>query len=554
MIRKTHNLVQGSPEWLHFRSQHFGASEAGAMLGLSPKKSRAELLREKHTALSKEFSSYVQERVLDEGHRVEALARPILEQRLGMELFPATMSFGRLSASCDGLTMMGDVAMEHKNHNEPMARFIEQTGQVPPEHMPQCQQVLLVTGAERLIFVMSDGTPDRFLQVEVLPDAEWFERITAGWALFEQDLATYVPPVEALPAPVGKAPEDLPAVLVELRGEVVASNLAAVKELAIGVFKGINRELASDQDFADAERTVKWCEDIEARLKAAKDHALAQASSIEEVFRSIDEIVDAARVARLDLTKLVDARKKAIREDIVAKARQALDTHAVAASRRAGRALPGVPVPDWAAAIKGKRTVATLQAAVDGVLTAARLEIDAIAERVIANVASLTGEAHDWTFLFPDLGAVCGKPIEDFANLLTARIAAHEKAERERREREAAAEAAQAAQAARVVEQPTLATQQDLLATPVATAAQTFVPTETARQHGEAEEVTDEKATIKLGEINDALGFTMTAAFVESLGIAAQGDGRAKLYRPSDFALIKQKLIARIQRAEICTF
>ena len=141
------------------------------MLGLSQKKSRAELLREKHTALSKEFSSYVQERVLDAGHRVEALARPILEHRLGMELFPATMSFGRLSASCDGLTMMGDVAFEHKLSNEPMVRFIEQTGQVPPEHMPQCQQVLLVTGAERLIFVMSDGTPDKFIQVEVLPDA-----------------------------------------------------------------------------------------------------------------------------------------------------------------------------------------------------------------------------------------------------------------------------------------------------------------------------------------------------------------------------------------------
>ena len=33
---------------------------------------------------------------------------------------------------------------------------------LPEEHMPQCQQVLMVTGAEKLLFVVSDGTPDKF--------------------------------------------------------------------------------------------------------------------------------------------------------------------------------------------------------------------------------------------------------------------------------------------------------------------------------------------------------------------------------------------------------
>ena len=39
------NLIQGSPEWLALRAKRFCASEAPAMLGLSKKLSRNDLLR-----------------------------------------------------------------------------------------------------------------------------------------------------------------------------------------------------------------------------------------------------------------------------------------------------------------------------------------------------------------------------------------------------------------------------------------------------------------------------------------------------------------------------
>jgi predicted phage-related endonuclease len=47
-----HTLVQGSPEWLAYRAQHFNASDAPAMMGCSPNKTRAQLLREMHTGLT----------------------------------------------------------------------------------------------------------------------------------------------------------------------------------------------------------------------------------------------------------------------------------------------------------------------------------------------------------------------------------------------------------------------------------------------------------------------------------------------------------------------
>ena len=35
---------------------------------------------------------------------------------------------------------------------------------------------------------------------------------------------------------------------------------------------------------------MKWCADVESRLAAAKEHALSQTATIDELFRTIDDI------------------------------------------------------------------------------------------------------------------------------------------------------------------------------------------------------------------------------------------------------------------------
>jgi predicted phage-related endonuclease len=75
------------------------------MLGISTLVTRTELLHMKATGTAQEFSDWVQKNILDYGHQVEALARPLVEELIGEDLYPVTCSDGRLSASCDGLTM-----------------------------------------------------------------------------------------------------------------------------------------------------------------------------------------------------------------------------------------------------------------------------------------------------------------------------------------------------------------------------------------------------------------------------------------------------------------
>lgn len=426
MSHVVHNLVQGSAAWHQFRLDHDGASEAAAMLGLSTKVKRTDLLKVKKSGIAKEFSDWVQSNVLDHGHAVEALARPIVERIIGEDLYPVTCSKGKKSASCDGLTMTDETAFEHKQWNEALAASVR-AKELPDEYMPQCQQIMMVTDAKRVIFVVSDGTEERMEWMEVLPDPAWQQRIDAGWAQFEQDLIDFVPVVEDV-KPTGRAPETLPALLIEISGQVSASNLGEFKAFALGVFANIKRELDTDEDFANAEQTVKWCENVEDRLAGAKQHALAQTASIDELFRAIDEISAEARRVRLDLDKLVKARKESIRGEIVADGVAKLKAHIEALNTRLGKPYMPPTTADFGGAIKGKRSVSSIRDAVNTLLAATKIAANETADRIQVNLTTLRELAKDHAFLFADTSVLVLKANDDLTALVKLRISEHKEA------------------------------------------------------------------------------------------------------------------------------
>lgn len=63
--------------------------------------------------------------------------------------------------------------------------------------------------------------------------------------------------------------------------------------------------------------------------------------------------------------------------------------------------------------------------------------------------------------------------------------------------------------------------------------------------------VADEVPSLKLGDIAERLGFTVTEALLTRLGLPARGnDKRARLWFPSDWARIKAALVKHIQGLE----
>jgi putative phage-type endonuclease len=446
--RTTHDVQQGTGPWLRLREGFHTASEATAALGVSRYVTRAELLRQKYTGIAPEHSAATLGK-FSAGHDAEARARPLAEMQVEGDLYPTTMSADvdglPLLASLDGQTLEGDVIWETKLWNEELAAAVRAGADALPEHYTvQMDQELLVSGAERCLFTVTDGTPERFVSCWYEAKPERFAALLAGWAQFERDLAAYVLPESAAPAPVGKAPDMLPALRIEVTGAVTASNLAEFKATALATIRSVNRTLKTDQDFADAEKAVKWCGDVESRLKAAKEHALSQTADIEALFRALDEIAGEAKTVRLDLDKLVARRKTEVKEEAVGRARRALDEHIAALNAEIAPMRVPVPAADFAGCIKGLKSVTSMQDKLDGLLATAKIAAEADARAIRENLSVFRDDAHGMEFLFHDLGAIVHKEAEDFKRLVWSRIDAHKAAE-------AAKEAArQAAEAQRI--------------------------------------------------------------------------------------------------------
>ncbi|MEO4015529.1 YqaJ viral recombinase family protein [Pseudomonas rossensis] len=428
---KIHNVAQGSADWHALRGKHFTASEAPAMKGASKYQTRTELLTLKKTGITPDVTQS-QQYIFDKGHATEAAARPLVEVMIGEELYPVVGTLGNLLASMDGVTMLGETLFEHKLWNESLVAQVK-AEDLAPHYYWQLEQQLLVSGAERVIFVCSDGTAENFVSMEYRPVAGRAAQLVEGWKQFEVDLANF----EMADAPSivgGKAPDELPALRIELTGMVTASNLKVFEQSALAVIDSVKTTLQTDQDFADAKKAVKWCGDVEEAVAAAKKQALSQTQTIDELFSPLDRISAHARETRLKVDKLVKAQELLVKTNIKQKAEQALFDHIAAINKTLGKVvLPNVAV-DFAGAMKNKRTIASLQDAVDTELARAKIDASQAADCIRLNLSSLAELAVDHVFLFSDIQQLVLKANDDLVALIKVRISEHIKAEEEKAE------------------------------------------------------------------------------------------------------------------------
>jgi len=258
----------------------------------------------------------------------------------------------------------------------------------------------------------------------VYPEKKWFDRILQGWTQFAIDLEAYVP-TENVVKPAGEVIEGLPALMIEITGMVKASNLVEYREAALKKFSEINRDLVTDQQFADAEQAVKWCHGVEERIEAAKQHALSQAASIDELFRVLKEIADKARATRLDLDKLVKAKKEKLRDEIVMSGKDALAAHVQSLNARLGKNYMPTIGADFGGVVKNKRTIESLKNAVDTELARAKIQANEVADMIQANLAVINSVDAAYRGLFSDEQTLVQKPTETVALIVAQRVANH---------------------------------------------------------------------------------------------------------------------------------
>lgn len=538
--RVVHDFEQGSNAWHQFRLEHFGASEAAAMLGLSKTTSRDELLHVKSSGIAKEFSAWVQEHILDYGHEVEALVMPIAESIIGKTLESETFSRGLLSASCDGNTLDVSVVWENKQPNKSILAQVRDNV-LPEEHCPQCYQILLVTGADKLLFTVSDGTNENTASMWVYPDAEWFGRLVDGWAQFEIDRAKYVHVVH-VEKPKAEAIMDLPAIFVMAHGGITDSNMDEFGvALAASLAEVRSIALVTDQDYANAKAAAKMYRETCKKLMLAKEAMLSQTMTVGEAARKMDMWHEDLRITALQLEKDVEKAEEAEKLALVNKTKNAFAEHVATIESTIKPIRLIFDSPNFADALKNQRTVASRNSKINTALANKIIEIDAIGKDILAKLSWYREYAKGYESLFADLQQIIYKPESDFDLLVETRIANHKheeakklEADRERIRKEEADKLA-ATQQESTAASPAL--QQ------VADVAQLSIQSPVLAVYSNSQR---SAPTLRLGSINDRLGFNVTADFLSRIGFAPHSEGAAKLYHEDDFPLICRAITQHI--------
>lgn len=583
----THELVQGTPEWHAYRAAHDNASDAPAMMGCSPYKSREQLIAEYATGIRPEVDAATQRR-FDAGHRFEALARPLAEKIIGEDLYPCTGSVegSRISASFDGLTMLETAGSEHKMLNERLRAVLSVPGctgaDLPMEYQIQMEQQCAVADqCERVLFMASAWDHDDQLIEELhcwyTPNLELRARILAGWDQFHKDVAAWVPS-EAAPAPaVKKVVASLPVVFdMRVEGKLVACNLEQYKPAALAYIAAINTELSTDQDFADADADAKFCRESADKLELAIEQAMGQMGDINTALNTVREIAAAFDAKGLALEKLVKAQKDNIKLAEVQRGQKELAGHIAALNAAMPAAyMPTVPA-DFGAAVKNKRTVDSLRSAVNDELARAKIAASEIANRIHANVKTLQASG----LVVHDAAALVLKAPDDLAAIIANRVTAErerqeadrerirkeeaDRADREAREKLAAEERAAQSAITQAAKAETLhpAVAADLGALVREQHAEAVAGLDAHKVIGTAQRATvvpiaapaarTSVPTLRIGTIKERLGhMTVTAEDLRALGFEPAGRERAApLYHDDDFPEICEAIAAQALAAK----
>lgn len=546
---KTLALKQGTPQWLAHRAKSHNASDAPAVMGKSPYKTRSALIHERATGITPTIDAATQAR-FDRGHRVEVPGRAMAEVLLGDDLYPIVgeSDDGYLSASFDGVSLDGTKAFECKLWNEAKAEDVRK-GHVPDVDWWQVVQQAVVSGASSLLYMVTDGTEERTVYVEVLGEQarKCAGALLTAWQQFDADVAAYEPPQITEPPPVGAHIDSLPALRVEVEGKVLATNLDQFRANAMQILGSINRDLKTDQDFADAEQAVKDCKVMEDRLDAAKANVLAQMQSVDEVCRTIDNVSAETRKVRLELDRLVKSEKEHRRAEIVQHYIDQVRAHYASINATLGEHSLPVPASVTATignAIKGRKTLGSITDAADAACATAKIAASQQAERVRQNIVVLD-EFKEHAHLFADRVTLCAsKAPEDLRNLATARIAEHAKREAERmeaeRQRIRAEEAAKLERQQAAQEAAQRAPEKTPSVIPPATRAESANPL-----------VKRSNATVKLGDICASIApLSISAAGLAQMGFQqVPSKGWAKLYAADDLPAMRQAMIDVISAA-----
>ncbi len=198
---------------------------------------------------------------------------------------------------------------------------------------------------------------------------------------------------------------EITALAIQIRGEIVSSNFEEFKARAMEKIGSMDYELLTDGDFEKAKADVKSLEVAAKALKATKEDMLRQLDDVYELMGGIDEIIAAADKCRLGKAREIKRRDAEVREKIIGSALELID-HPQRGKFRA----------EVTEGTKRKRTFATMEVGANKV--AAKINAEILKTREVLEQF----EGEHGTLLIPDRSELELKDAEAVASELRHRL------------------------------------------------------------------------------------------------------------------------------------
>lgn len=182
-------LEQGSNEWLSWRRQHIGASDAGVILGCDPYKTPYQLWQEKLGMFTPEVTSAMQY-----GKDNEEKARQYFNHEMNVNVIPRVMVHPMISymaASLDGLSECRKVLLEIKCNGSKNHQIAKEQG-LPPHHYAQVQHQMEVIGVNKCYYLSYVETDP--VIIEVLKDYRFISKMLISQHEFWKCIEEFTPP------------------------------------------------------------------------------------------------------------------------------------------------------------------------------------------------------------------------------------------------------------------------------------------------------------------------------------------------------------------------
>lgn len=207
--------------------------------------------------------------------------------------------------------------------------------------------------------------------------------------------------------------------IVRVSGSIQTSNFDEFRESALAIIKDVDRELVTDQDFADAEIVAKSCKQAEIRIAQAKQDAMHQTEDISALFTLMDKLSDQFRNTRLSLESRVkkekERRKNEVVEDGLSRLKsivsESLVSHKYAYNQRL--------IVD---AVKGCKSLSSMKERIDKVIESECELINAAVSRYTLNMARIGTAEEQYPGLFFDKKDVAYGEEETVSAVIESRI------------------------------------------------------------------------------------------------------------------------------------